>query len=172
MIIDGEAGNYTLAETPEEVCASVMLRNSSESIWEINIDPVNVDNDGRRDIAYVGFPVLTDSYVLPDRMDKPVILKTTVDRMYPEGDLRKDSYFWGVEADSLYLKYVDEEVVPALERGKDSVVFVWDNETIERALVYKFRYPYYSFTSSSDEPWYEGLNQNVIVWRLADIFIC
>ena len=171
MIIDGECGSYTLAETPEEVCTNVMVRNSSESIWEIYIDAINVSLDGRTDIAYVGFPVLTDSYYLPDRMDKPVILKTTVDKMYPEGDLRKDSYFWGVEADSLYLKYVDGEVVPGLERGKDSVINAWDNDEIERALMYKFRYPYYTMTASSGTLLYKGLNQNVIVWRLADIYL-
>ena len=172
MIIDGEVGNYSLAADPEEVCSSVMHRDSEESIWEIyhNIesgDPIALFPAN----SFVGFPVLTISSYTPDNTWQPSIYKTTVNRMYPEGDRRRDAYFWETNADSVYLKYVDGEVVASAERGLDSVIVAYDNQSIKRAYLYKFRYPFYMYYDWSPEPIFFGMNQNKVIWRLAEIYL-
>ena len=171
MIINGEAGSYTLAANPEEVAANVMNRNSAESIWEIYTDlqeAINADYV----LFFVGFPVLTTSMYSPlDDASQPQILKTTVREMYPEDDLRRDAYFWATDADSIYLKVVEGETVADVERGADSVIIGYDNKMIQRAYLYKFRYPYYVMDDYSPEPMLKGMNQNKVVWRLADIYL-
>lgn len=168
MIIDGKVGNYRLAASPEEVCTSVMLRDSEESIWEIYY---GVDDYLLKSLYCVGFPVLTTSNNTPDNTWAPSIYKTTVNRMYPKGDRRRDAYFWGTDADSVYLKFVDGEVVADVERGQDSVIVAYDNQSIKRAYLYKFRYPFYKINDWSPEPMYDGMNQNKVVWRLAEIYL-
>ena len=168
MIIDGEVGNYRLAADPEEVCTSVMHRDSEESIWEIYY---GVDDYLLKSLYCVSFPVLTTSDETPDNMWRPSIYKTTVNRMYPEGDRRRDAYFWETNADSVYLKYVDGEVVASAERGQDSVIVAYDNQSINRAYLYKFRYPFYRYDDWSPEPIFAGMNQNKVIWRLAEIYL-
>lgn len=169
MIIDGEVGNYRLAADPEEVCTSVMHRDSEESIWEIyyGVD----DNYFQNSNAFIGFPVVTTSSYTPDNTRQPSIYKTTVNRMYPGGDRRRDAYFWETNADSVYLKYVDGEVVASAERGLDSVIVAYDNQSIKRAYLYKFRYPFYMYYDGSPEPSFSGMNQNKVIWRLAEIYL-
>ena len=168
MIIDGEVGNYRLAADPEEVCTSVMHRDSEESIWEIYY---GVDDYLLKSLYCVSFPVLTTSDETPDNTWRPSIYKTTVNRMYPEGDRRRDAYFWETNADSVYLKYVDGEVVASAERGQDSVIVAYDNQSINRAYLYKFRYPFYRYDDWSPEPIFAGMNQNKVIWRLAEIYL-
>lgn len=171
MIIDGQVGSYKLAETPEEVCMDVLHKDSEESIWEIynNIEELE---QYRYWNVFVGFPILTTSSYLPtDAAYQPLLNKTTVREMYTEEDLRRNAYFWATDADSIFLKVVDGETVADVERGVDSVIIGYDNKTIQRAYVYKYRYPYFTFDNVSVEPTYKGLNQNKIVWRLADIYL-
>lgn len=170
MIIDGETGNYQLAANPEEVCTTVMYKNSNESIWEIYCN--GEENETYlQQISLVGFPVVTTSEYSPDNVSQPSIYKNTVRRMYDRRDLRGESYFWNTDADSVYLKYINGNVEAASERGRDSIIMVYDNQNIQRAYLYKFRYPYYVITDWSPEPSFEGLNQNKIIWRLADIYL-
>ena len=171
MIIDGQVGSYKLAETPEDVCVTVLHRDSDESIWEIynNIEELTRYNYTN---VFVGFPVIMTSFFLPtDAETQPCLYKTTVREMYPEGDLRRDAYFWATNADSIFLKVVGGETVADVERGLDSVVVGYDNKSIQRAYFYKYRYPFYTFDDVSVEPTYKGLNQNKVVWRLADIYL-
>lgn len=171
MIIDGSCGFYQLAETPEQVCVEVMKGDSDESIWEAYSNPDEVVNYVCSNV-FVGFPVLTTSSEYPtDDVFRPFLFKTTVRDMYPEGDMRRNAYFWGVDADSIYLKVVDGETVADVERGADSVIIGYDNTAIQRAHLYKYRYPYYVLYDYLLEPQYSGLNQNKVVWRLADIYL-
>ena len=91
--------------------------------------------------------------------------------MYDNEDLRRDAYFYGTDADSIYLKYVNNEVVVDIERGEDSVILVYDNQSISRAYLYKYRYSYYTYNDISPEPRFVGLSQNIVIWRLADIYL-
>lgn len=171
MIIDGEVGNYRLATDPEEVCTSVMHRDSEESIWEIYCNGEELPAHVQRYMPFVGFPVITLSSHTPDNTWQPSIYKTTVNRMYPEGDRRRDAYFWETNADSVYLKYMDGEVVASAEREQDSVIVAYDNQSIKRAYLYKFRYPFYLYYDYSPEPQLQGMNQNKVIWRLAEIYL-
>ena len=171
MIIDGEVGYYELAQTPEDVCVNVLHRDSDESIWEIYNNITELEQYYYAN-AFVGFPVLTTSSALPtDAATLPVLFKQTVRDMYPEGDLRRNAYFWATDADSIYLKVVDGETVADVERGVDSVIMVYDNKAIQRAHFYKYRYSFYVEDDARPEPTYKGLNQNKVVWRLADIYL-
>lgn len=171
MIIDGQVGFYKLVETPEQVCVDVMKGNSDESIWEAYNNIEELDQYCYYN-AFVGFPVLTTSSDLPTDDDyRPLYYKTTIRDMYAEGDLRRNAYFWATDADSIFLKVVGGETVADVERGMDSVIIGYDNEAIQRAYFYKYRYPYYAFDEIFMEPMYIGLNQNKVVWRLADIYL-
>ena len=171
MIIDGEVGNYRLATTPEEVCTNVMHKDSDESIWEIYCNGEEHVTSIQRYMSFVGFPVITISNYTPDNMWQPSIYKTTVNKMYPEGDRRRDAYFWATNADSVFLKYVNEEVVADIDRGEDSVIVAYDNQAIPRAYLYKYRYPFYTYNDWSPEPLFQGMNQNKVIWRLAEIYL-
>lgn len=170
MIIDGEVGHYQLAVDPEEVCTTVMNKNSDESIWEIYCNGEESETY-LQEVSFVGFPVVTTSDYPPDNWAQPSIYKNTVRKMYDRGDLRRETYFWNTDADSVYLKYINGKVVADAERGTDSVIVVYDNQNIRQAYLYKFRYPYYIIYDWSPEPSFEGMNQNKIVWRLGDIYL-
>ena len=169
LIIEGEVGNYQLATDPEGVCVNVMRGNSEEGIWEICYD---AGTDGLvMDELFVGFPVITTSDFTPENVYRPFIYKSTVNNMYSGGDKRKEAYFWATNVDSIYLKYVDGETVAAVERGNDSVIVAYDNQEILNAWFFKFRYPYYTYYDWSPEPNFMGMNQNRVVWRLAEIYL-
>ena len=75
------------------------------------------------------------------------------------------------QADSVFLKYVNEEVVADIDRGEDSVIVAYDNQAIPRAYLYKYRYPFYTYNDWSPEPLFQGMNQNKVIWRLAEIYL-
>ena len=66
---------------------------------------------------------------------------------------------------------MNNEVVVDIERGEDSVILVYDNQSIPRAYLYKYRYSYYTYNDISPEPRFVGLSQNIVIWRLADIYL-
>lgn len=168
MIIEGEVGDYELAQDPEEVCKTVMYRDSKESIWEIYRgaeDKLFGKN------SFISFPVLITSSHAPDNKIDAMIYKTTVNHMYPEGDKRRDAYFWGMDADSVYLNYENGEIIASVERGQDSVIMAYDNKAIKRAYLYKFRYPYYEYDDTRPQPSFSGMNQNKVIWRLSEIYL-
>ena len=174
MIIEGEVGNYQLAIDPEAVCVDVMHENSEESIWEIYHDvesgDVNYLNQSWQSL--IGFPVITTSGYTPEDNWQACIYKNTVREMYDADDCRRDAYFWETDADSIFLKYVDGEVIAATERERDSVIVAYDNQNIQRAYLYKYRYPYYLYYDDVPEPVFVGgMRQNKVVWRLAEIYL-
>lgn len=173
-IINGECGHYALATDPEEVCTTVMKGESEESIWEIYVDVMDSEGLLRTDMSdYVGFPVIIDEYYLPDDMeDRPGILKETVNKMYPRGDRRRDAYFYGLDAEYFYLLQVKNDIVASTEPIEGAeILFTYDNNDFKRALCQKFRDCYYTYDDQNPIPEYQGMTNNVIVWRLGEIYL-
>lgn len=88
---------YELASSPEEVCTKVFEGgNHKESIFEVQMNWN--DNSYRNQVtpAYfiTGFPV-NPSKKEGDIVDADAkIFNSTVDRMFPKGDLRREAYFY------------------------------------------------------------------------------
>ena len=142
------SGIYSLAATPEEVCTSVLVGNSKESIYEMVIrgfwnEATGTANPGD---DYFGYPVL--SWWPIDFMNycDLRIKAASMIKMFPQGDLRGESYF--------YKLYSLSEVA----------------ETNGYAFLYKYR-EHYIHTNDRGDLVYEGVDQNQIMWRLADIYL-
>lgn len=181
MLIEGKVGSYSLAKDPEEVCSQVMLGNSQESIWEIY-------GNASEEMIYawtsvqVGFPVITTGYYYPGCFNTPCLTRDSVRNMYPLGDLRRNAYYFATDADYIYLNQTTEGVVAGTEPiGKPVLVYDLNKIAEEgdwlgtvafsESYLYKFRYPYYIFDEWSQQPLYKGLNQNKVIYRLADIYL-
>ena len=209
MIIDGKVGHYALATDPHEVCNVVMKGESSEGIREIlntiasgEFDP----NYGFGQDAYYEqtffstYPVRTESYMGPDPDNYYTqFYKERVNRMYDKEDMRRDAYFYAVDADSLYVIYnqssgelVQKYVVKEDGRSRyyrlnrstwkveeenrllgagETISAAYDNRRIDMAFLQKYRFPYYAKEDNSLEPSYLGMEMNRVVWRLADIYL-
>lgn len=204
MIIEGEVGNYIMASDPESLCRNEMLRNGNETIWEIYRAPT--EYYGRQcaycDEVYTGFPVRTESMFVPTPNSYSYyveIYRDRVNQMFRKEDKRRDAYFWGLDADSLfvvynkgtkkqfalaveyrpegnvYLKYdnskkYSEKRELFLEEG-DSIVVGGRFENTKRAYVIKHRNPYYVKYDYSIQPMFRCYDENKVVWRLADIIL-
>ena len=139
---------YALATTPEDVCTSVLVGDSKESIYEMIIRNFWNESKGSANPgdSYFGYPVL---YWFPiDFMEycDLRIKATSMIKMFPKGDLRGESYFYDLYALS---------EVP---------------ETKGYAFLYKYR-EHYIHTNDRGDLVYEGVDQNQILWRLADIYL-
>ena len=141
-----EVGVYRLAANPEEVCTEVMYRRGGESIFEIEINYKDVD----------AYPVFLPAYYMigaPIRKEETreelkekefgVAIKT-IEAMYPEGDGRRNAYFYHLD----------------------------DPEWRELGLgyLYKWRKARYG-AAASGEAWFNGMDVNRVVFRLADIYL-
>ncbi|MCB6973598.1 MULTISPECIES: RagB/SusD family nutrient uptake outer membrane protein [Butyricimonas] len=171
MIIDQKVGSYQLAINPESVVLDVMKGNNRENIWELEN---NAQESRYLTNNFVGFPIITSSGYAPvgGYSYGCKIHKTTVNNMYSRNDQRREAYFYGLDADFLYLKNVNGNIVADTSRKDgDDIVKSYDNKTIKQAFIYKFRYPYFHVTDNTPEPQYRGLNQNEIVWRLGGIYL-
>ncbi|WP_018338179.1 RagB/SusD family nutrient uptake outer membrane protein [Butyricimonas synergistica] len=178
MIIDGKAGYYTLAADPEAVALNVMHRDDPESIYEMYRTPKETSTMNSAGNVYVGadfvkFPVREDMPV-DDSWDYSVkIYKSTVRKMFRPEDKRRDAWFWGVTADSIYIVYnkatlkttpvytqkVDDKIIckkwdgtahasvdkPVLLEEGDSIVenARYGADELKHAFVSKIRYPYF-----------------------------
>ena len=94
---------------------------------------------------FVGWPVRTDMFVSFSYPDVIELNKTTVNELYPEGDLRRSSYFYGIDSTEFHVKVFeyDPEVGDVVEKMK-----VFDNTKIEKAYVNVFRFPTYTYTKN------------------------
>ena len=171
MIIEGEAGAYDLGSDPEDVCNRVFKGGSEESILEIYRTFTTVGEF--TELAYVGeqfvgWPMRTDievSFSYPDVIE---LNKSTVNELYPEDDLRRQSYFYGLDSSEFHLKAMvyDWEKDEMVE-----VIKVYDNTKIEKAYINVFRFPTYTYGKNESEKYYAGMEMYKIVWRLADIML-
>lgn len=86
--------NYSLVDSPEEVCTEVLPGNSREGIFEVSY---NVDLDEMKSAgSYFAYSVETwpiRKGTTPATRRKYYILNTTVEGLYSAGDLRLDAYF-------------------------------------------------------------------------------
>lgn len=173
MIIDRKAGHYALAATPELVCTSVLSRDNDESIWEIHRtyedDVISQQTPAYVSEVFVGYPTYDFGMYTPYNQ---MIYKDRIRDMYDEEDLRRDAFFWGIDADSLFLVKSGNSTKAVLSVGPGDVVF--DEYRIKErpeAYINKFRYgivevdPYWGWES------YAGMNINKVIWRLADIIL-
>ena len=169
MLIEGKAGNYSLAADPETVCTSVMKGGSAESIWEIYYD----SQEGLRTDLPITFPIALGSAHPINNQYSDGYYKSTVRMMYAPEDLRRDAYFWNIDADSLFLIYKSNEEVYAATKYRpgDSIIAAEDNQKLQRAFLYKFRYAHYIKLAYTPELQYAGINQYKVIWRLGEIYL-
>lgn len=146
---------YELAASPEEVCTEVLVGDSKESIYEtvykdqwvemgamyqsLNFCPARMYE--QYPINPLATPAFNDYVSFR-------IKNSTVREMFPDGDLRRDAYFYEFE------KMADPDSV---EITKDF------------AYPYKWREGYYQDNGWS--MWWANINQNKIWWRLADVIL-
>lgn len=141
-----EVGVYTLAANPEAVCAEVMSRGSEESIFELEIN--YQDNSIYSDFLPAQAMITTPIVKTDEKMDivgKDLgITIEEVNKMYPKGDGRREAYFYNLD---------DPE---------------WQEAGL--AYLYKWRKARY-VTSVAGEIWFNGMDVNRVIFRLADMYL-
>lgn len=147
------AGIYQLASTPEEVCTSVLVGDSRESIYETVF--LGFYNEGFRENmcvellgdSYSGWPL--NPYMGPDSRSLLNLKASTVKAMYPGEDSRKYAYFYKLDSMS------HDTLLPITEG-------------------YAYPYKYRNILIEKNE-WGDyticGTESNKIWWRLADIYL-
>lgn len=91
--------------------------------------------------------------------------------MYEEGDRRRNAYFWGTDADSIYLVSVNGKTTATTQKPEGvNIIHSYDNQEYEQAFLFKFRYPFYTVKDGS-APQFNGMDQYQVVWRLAEIYL-
>ncbi len=171
MIIENKVGAYGLGADPEDVCNRVFKGGSEESILEIYRTFTAVGEF--TELAYVGeqfagWPVRTDmevSFSYPDVLE---FNKTTINELYPGDDLRRQSYFYGIDSTEFHVKV---KVFNPETWEMEDVIKVFDNTKIEKAYINVFRFPSYTYTGNDKEKVFLGMEMYKIVWRLADIML-
>lgn len=138
-------GVYALANDAEEVAQTVMSRNSSEGILEIEINYTDMSSYGYffPGSYFISYPVLRNSGPGDITSATYGLRRATVKNMYDEGDQRLESFFYAL----------------------DSV----DMNTADLAYLYKWREPKYE--SSGSDITFVGMDCNRILIRLADIYL-
>ena len=78
-----------------------------------------------------------------------------------------------IDADSLFLIYKSNEEVYAATKYRpgDSIIAAEDNQKLQRAFLYKFRYAHYIKLAYTPELQYAGINQYKVIWRLGEIYL-
>lgn len=150
-----DSSTYRLADSPEEVCTEVLVGDSKESIFETVYKDqwVELGNGWERlnfcpARSYESWPLDNLATASDIQYSDLKIKATTIREMFPDGDLRKDAYF-----------YKFEEMA--------------DPNNIEItggfAYPYKWRNGYYVENGWGKSM--SNINQNKIWWRLADIIL-
>lgn len=161
------AGLYRLVATPEEVSTNVFKGNSVESIFEMQNISYWSEMKQNKNLSdaeglstYVDTWALTYCYWLVDvktrgrgldciKEENNLIRVETVKKWFPEGDLRRDAYFWKLDS-----------------MGHDTM----------RSVTGGFAYPYLFRdirvkTATGHEGRYDNFEYNSVYWRLADIYL-
>lgn len=150
-----ESGQYTLAANPEEVCESVLVGDSRESLFESDIrrywDEITIQNQGEPPVDFVRAPYQPQyfdgtPFLTWVTIEERILLADSVKKLFSPIDLRRKSWFY--KLDSL------------------------SNEPTFKGHVFsnKFRKIKYG-TSGPDMGKYVGVFQNLIFWRLAGIYL-
>lgn len=151
QVIDS-CSSYTLAANPEEVCTTVLVGDSRESIFEtIFKDYWNECSSSQRTSYFmlakyfVRWPIVHDHEIWATNFGYYKISGNTVQTMYPGSDERRNAYFY----------QFDESGVSG-ENG---------------AYLYKWREAVYETTPGSTYGNFQNINQNRIWFRLADVIL-
>ena len=153
VLINGQAGNYSLLSSPEELCKRLSdpAADTPEEIFSLVYDKTRSNNSvSHNEVAalYCTWPV-DKTLSLGDITNAPFrLLASTVRSLYPDaGDARRTAFFY--EADQTH------EVA-----GKDY------------AIPYKFRNAIFvNDASSSSGLSFVSIDANYVYWRLADIYL-
>ena len=153
VLINGQAGNYSLLSSPEELCKRLSdpAADNPEEIFSLVYDKTRSNNSvSHNEVAalYCTWPV-DKTLSLGDITNAPFrLLASTVRSLYPDaGDARRTAFFY--EADQTH------EVA-----GKDY------------AIPYKFRNAVFvNDASSSSGLSFVSIDANYVYWRLADIYL-
>ena len=153
VLINGQAGNYSLLSSPEELCKRLSdpAADNPEEIFSLVYDKTRSNNSvSHNEVAalYCTWPV-DKTLSLGDITNAPFrLLASTVRSIYPDaGDARRTAFFY--EADQTH------EVA-----GKDY------------AIPYKFRNAIFvNDASSSSGLSFVSIDANYVYWRLADIYL-
>ncbi|MEG1738489.1 MAG: RagB/SusD family nutrient uptake outer membrane protein [Odoribacter sp.] len=140
-----EVGTYELAKNAEEVCTKVMGRNSSEGIFEIEVNYTDVSFYGNffPGSFFISYPVMRNSGA-GDIVSRCYGLKrSTVNDMYEMADQRRTAYFYEID-------------IP-------------NQNPIDLAYLYKWREPMYE--SVGEEIHFDGMDCNRMMLRLADVYL-
>ena len=147
---------YRLANDPEEVCTSVLVGNSSESIYETEIrtyfSELGMLVEGGYFVLggmYETYPVKPGSSLASVQYSDFKIKASSMKKMFPGDDLRRQAYFY--KLDSL---------------SHDSL----DYKTGGYAYVYKWR-PIVTYTEGWNIGKFKSFHVNRIWWRLSDIIL-
>ena len=152
-LINGEAGAYSLVESPEALCQllSNPTANNPEEIFSLVYDKSRGnESTTKNDVAtsYATWPV-NDTKLEGDLAQADYRLyRSTVDKLYPDAtDLRRTAFFYKQ----------DEE---HLSGGTDY------------AVPYKFRNAVYTIDQSSEAgKYFLSIDANYVYWRLADLYL-
>ena len=152
-LINGEAGSYSLVESPEALCQllSNPTANNPEEIFSLVYDKSRGnESTTKNDVAtsYATWPV-NDTKLEGDLAQADYRLyRSTVDKLYPDAtDLRRTAFFYKQ----------DEE---HLSGGTDY------------AVPYKFRNAVYTIDQSSEAGKnFLSIDANYVYWRLADLYL-
>lgn len=145
-----EKGGFVLATDPEEVCTDVLMGGHPESIFELEVvfsDLLLTSAKINEEIYYQTWPIQT--YTEPGDvtwMDMKIKAERVL-KMYPEGDKRRDAYF-----------YKPAEMIHV-------------EETEGWALMQRRRELIENRSWSSPSMWFENFAGNIIRMRLADILL-
>ena len=172
MIIENKVGTYGLAANPEDVCKRVFKGGSEESIYELYrtfTNPGEFTEFAYSGEQFVGWPTRTDMSVsfdgYPDILE---FTKTTINGLYPREDLRRQSYFYGIDSTVFHVKGFGFNE----ETGEwGDMVIVKDYTKMEKVYCQPFRFPYYTLNGYDNEKIYNGMEMPTVVWRLADIML-
>lgn len=141
---------YELAGTPELVCSQVLVGDSRESIYEtVFKDLIEELPDDQRTYSFTMGRLYTSWPVMPTETEMSImsvdlrIKEETAKKMFPQGDLRRESYFYKLD-----------EVA-----GAGGFAYPYKERSV------------YHFTEGWDIGKFENFNANRVWWRLADIYL-
>ncbi|HJA15776.1 MAG TPA: RagB/SusD family nutrient uptake outer membrane protein [Candidatus Butyricimonas faecavium] len=141
-LISGNAGNYPLAASPQELCDKVLQRGGDETIFEIEYyitdDIFFLYEFYAATSSMIGYPV--NKTMLPSDQTALQVSRKLVEELYGdmENDRRVRAYFAFVEGNPV-------------------------------AFLKKWNFPVYVYDEFADKDVYKIQNINRIIWRMADI---
>ena len=141
------SSNVELAASAEEVCTSVLVGNSRESIFESQLiaSETNIVNSYYVIDEYLSFPIDPEKGEGDIKWTPFRIKNTTVEAIFKEGDERRDAYFYKFEE----MKAKDE------------------------AITGGYAYPYKIRRIKEDERWggIDYILQNAVIYRLTELIL-